>query len=64
VKLVLTSPQIKSGGTTKYGSVFLPVPSRIAQLTKVVFGPPGADPSWPPAPKASPSGASASPTAP
>ncbi|HEY7130802.1 MAG TPA: LCP family protein, partial [Candidatus Limnocylindrales bacterium] len=47
VKIVLTSPQIKSGGTTKYGSVFLPVPSRIAQLTKVVFGPPGADPTWP-----------------
>jgi polyisoprenyl-teichoic acid--peptidoglycan teichoic acid transferase len=56
VKVVLSSPQIKSGGTTKYGSVFLPVPTRIAQLTKVVFGPPGADPTWPvPRPKPSPS---------
>jgi polyisoprenyl-teichoic acid--peptidoglycan teichoic acid transferase len=64
VKVVLTSPQIKSGGTTKYGSVFLPVPSRIAQLTKVVFGPPGADPTWPPVPKVSPSPASGSPAAP
>jgi LCP family protein required for cell wall assembly len=47
VRVVLTAPQIKSGGVTQYGSVFLPVPSRIAALTKVVFGPPGADPTWP-----------------
>ena len=59
VKVVLTSPQIKSGGSTKYGSVFLPVPSRIAALTKVVFGPPGGDPTWPvPAASASPRPAS------
>jgi hypothetical protein len=32
---------------TQYGSVYLPVPTRIAALTKVVFGPPGADPTWP-----------------
>ena len=47
VRVVLTAPQIKSGGMTQYGSVFLPVPTRIAALTKVVFGPPGADPTWP-----------------
>jgi LCP family protein required for cell wall assembly len=67
VKVVLTSPQIKSGGSTKYGSVWLPVPTRIAQLTKVVFGPPGADPTWPvPSPTARPSAsdATASSTAP
>jgi LCP family protein required for cell wall assembly len=46
VKVVLSSPQIK-GAKSDYGSVFLPVPSRIAQLTKVVFGPPGSDPTWP-----------------
>jgi anionic cell wall polymer biosynthesis LytR-Cps2A-Psr (LCP) family protein len=56
VKVVLTSPQIKAGGSTKYGSIWLPVPTRIAQLTKVVFGPPGADPTWPvPSPSARPS---------
>jgi polyisoprenyl-teichoic acid--peptidoglycan teichoic acid transferase len=57
VKVVLTSPQIKAASSPKYGSTFLPVPTRIAQLAKVVFGPPGADPTWPigsrPAPSAS-----------
>jgi anionic cell wall polymer biosynthesis LytR-Cps2A-Psr (LCP) family protein len=54
-KLVLTSPFIKSGGSTQYGSVYLPVPSRIKAMVKVVFGPPGADPTWPvPSPSASP----------
>jgi polyisoprenyl-teichoic acid--peptidoglycan teichoic acid transferase len=45
-KLVLGSPQIK-GASSPYGSVFLPVPTRIAAMTKVVFGAPGADPTWP-----------------
>jgi LCP family protein required for cell wall assembly len=60
VRVVLTSPQIKSGGASKYGSTFLPVPSRIAQLTKVIFGPPGADPRWPPVASGQGLGASAS----
>ena len=47
VKVVLTSSMIRSGGSTKYGSVWLAVPSRIAAMTRVVFGPPGADPTWP-----------------
>ncbi|HEV7809146.1 MAG TPA: LCP family protein, partial [Candidatus Limnocylindrales bacterium] len=57
VKVVLTSPQIKAASSAKYGSIFLPVATRIAQLAKVVFGLPGADPTWPvgsrPAPSAS-----------
>lgn len=53
VKVVLTSPQIKAGSGA-YGSVFLPVPARIKQLVKVIFGSPGADPTWPvPAPSGS-----------
>jgi anionic cell wall polymer biosynthesis LytR-Cps2A-Psr (LCP) family protein len=60
VKVVLTAPQIKSGGVTKYGSIFLPVPTRIAALTKVVFGPPGADPTWPIAKTGSAAGAAPS----
>lgn len=65
IKLVLTSPQIKAGSGA-YGSVFLPVPSRIRQLVAVVFGPPGADPTWPvPSPSATPSGRpAASPSSP
>ena len=47
VKVVLTAPMIKSGGSTMYGSIWLPVPSRIAAMTRIVFGPPGADPTWP-----------------
>ncbi len=57
-KLVLGSPQIR-GATSQYGSIFIPVPARIRELAQVVFGPPGADPTWP-VPKA---GASAAPSA-
>jgi LCP family protein required for cell wall assembly len=53
IKVVLTSPQIKAG-SGPFGSVFLPVPSRIKPMVKVIFGPPGADPTWPvPSPAAS-----------
>jgi polyisoprenyl-teichoic acid--peptidoglycan teichoic acid transferase len=47
VKLVLGAPFIKSGGSTQYGSVFVPVLSRIRTMANVVFGPPGGDPTWP-----------------
>ncbi|HYX11014.1 MAG TPA: LCP family protein [Candidatus Acidoferrum sp.] len=62
-RLVLGSPLIKSGGSTQYGSIFVPVPARIRAMAKVVFGPPGADPTWPvPSPGASAgAGGSASP---
>jgi LCP family protein required for cell wall assembly len=46
-KLVLGSPLIKSGGNTQYGSIFVPVTAKIRAMAKVVFGPPGADPTWP-----------------
>jgi LCP family protein required for cell wall assembly len=46
-KVVLGSPMIKAGSSPLYGSLFLPVPSRVAAMVKVVFGPPGADPTWP-----------------
>jgi polyisoprenyl-teichoic acid--peptidoglycan teichoic acid transferase len=46
-KVVLGSPLIKSGGSTQYGSIFVPVPAKIQAMAKVVFGPPGADPAWP-----------------
>jgi len=46
-KLVLGSPMIKSGDMTQYGSIFVPVMSKIAAMAKVVFGPPGANPAWP-----------------
>jgi LCP family protein required for cell wall assembly len=46
-KVVLAGNLIKSGGNTAFGSVFLPVPSRIRAMVKVVFGPPGRDPTWP-----------------
>jgi LCP family protein required for cell wall assembly len=49
-KLVLGAPFIKSAGETRYGSVFLPVPDKIAAMTRVVFGPPGSRVVWPPAP--------------
>jgi len=58
MRLVLGSPMIKSGGDTRYGSIFVPVPSRIAAMAKVVFGPPGASPIWP-----VPSGAPTAPKA-
>jgi LCP family protein required for cell wall assembly len=63
MKLVLGSPEIK-GAAGPYGSVFLPVPAKIRAMAKVVFGPPGADPTWP-VPTPSPSGSpteSASPS--
>jgi LCP family protein required for cell wall assembly len=64
-KLVLGSPQIKAGGPSAFGSTFVPVPSRIRQLVKVVFGPPGGDPTWPvPPPSAAPSGSAARSSAP
>lgn len=47
VKVVLGGQQMKAASSPKYGSIFVPMPGRIAQLSKVVFGPPGADPSWP-----------------
>jgi LCP family protein required for cell wall assembly len=53
-KLVLGAPEIR-GKTSQYGSIFVPVPAKIRALAKVVFGPPGADPTWPvPSPRASP----------
>jgi LCP family protein required for cell wall assembly len=57
-KFVLTSPQIK-GTSGAYGSVFVAVPGKIRAMTAVVFGPPGADPTWPvPKPSAAPRGSS------
>jgi polyisoprenyl-teichoic acid--peptidoglycan teichoic acid transferase len=57
-KLVLGSPFIKSGGSTQYGSIYVPVMAKIQAMARVVFGPPGADPTWPvkAAPSASPRG--------
>jgi LCP family protein required for cell wall assembly len=46
-RVVLGGPMIKSGGSSQYGSTFVPVPSRIAAMTRVVFGPPGQSPVWP-----------------
>lgn len=63
-KLVLGSPMIKAGSSPTYGSVFLPVPSRIAAMARVVFGPPGADPTWPVPSGRAPGTASAAPSAP
>ena len=63
MKLVLGAPEIR-GAASRYGSIFVPVPAKVRALTKVVFGPPGADPTWPvPAPGSSarPSGGSAAP---
>jgi LCP family protein required for cell wall assembly len=61
IKLVLGAPQIK-GASGPYGSVFVPVPAKIKAMAQVVFGPPGADPTWPvpkptPARSPAPSGA-------
>ncbi len=56
---VLTSPMVKSGGANNpYGSVVVPVPSRIRQMVAVIFSPPGtpAGP-WPPKPSPRPSAA-------
>jgi LCP family protein required for cell wall assembly len=54
-RLVLGSPLIKSGGSSQFGSIFIPALSRIRAMAKVVFGPPGSDPTWP-VPVASPRG--------
>ncbi|HEX2756516.1 MAG TPA: LCP family protein [Candidatus Limnocylindrales bacterium] len=59
MKLVLGSPQIR-GASSQYGSIFVPVPARIREMAKVVFGPPGADPTWPVASPGSSSAAGAS----
>ena len=54
-RLVLGSPLIRSGGSTQFGSIFVPVPTRIQAMAKVVFGPSGGDPTWPlPSPGTSP----------
>jgi LCP family protein required for cell wall assembly len=59
-KLVLASPLIRSGGTTQYGSIFVPVEAKVRAMATVVFGPPGADPTWPvPVPGARSSGSPA-----
>jgi LCP family protein required for cell wall assembly len=49
-QVVLTSPMVKSGGANNpYGSVVVPVPSRIRQMVAVIFPPPGTPPGvWPP----------------
>jgi polyisoprenyl-teichoic acid--peptidoglycan teichoic acid transferase len=48
---VLTSPMVKSGGANHpFGSVVIPVPSRIKQMVAAIFTPPGTPPApWPPA---------------
>jgi polyisoprenyl-teichoic acid--peptidoglycan teichoic acid transferase len=54
---VLTSPMVKSGGANHpFGSVVIPVPSRIKQMVAAIFTPPGTPPAaWPPAsPSAAP----------
>ncbi|HXI80109.1 MAG TPA: LCP family protein [Verrucomicrobiae bacterium] len=58
MKLVLGAPMIKSGGSTQFGSIFVPVPTRIAAMAKVVFGPPGRSPVWP-VPSGGPAGSAA-----
>ena len=46
MKLVLGSPEIR-GVASQYGSIFVAVPAKIRAMAKVVFGPPGGDPTWP-----------------
>ncbi len=55
-QVVLTSPMVKSGGKGHpYGSVVVPVPSRIAEMVAVVFTEPGTPPGpWPPEDVATP----------
>jgi len=58
-RVVVSGPMIKAGSSSQYGSTWVPVPARIAAMTKVVFGPPGQSAVWPvPSgrPAASPSG--------
>jgi LCP family protein required for cell wall assembly len=49
-RAVMTSPMVKSGGRGHpYGSVVIPVPSRIAEMVAAIFPPPGTEPGpWPP----------------
>jgi polyisoprenyl-teichoic acid--peptidoglycan teichoic acid transferase len=59
IKLVLGAPQIR-GATSRFGSIFVPVPAKIRALASVVFGRPGSDPTWPvPSPGSSPTAGSA-----
>ena len=54
----MTSPMVKSGGKGHpYGSVVIPVPTRIAEMVAIVFTPPGTPPGpWPtPKPSKAPS---------
>ena len=55
-RAVLTSPMVKSGGKNHpYGSVVIPVPSRIAEMVAAIFPPPGSPPAaWPPERAAAP----------
>ena len=46
-KIVLSLPFIKAGGATQYGSTFVPIVPKIQAMARVVFGPPGGDPTWP-----------------
>jgi LCP family protein required for cell wall assembly len=62
-RLVLGSPLIKSGGSTQFGSIFVPVSARIRAMAKVVFGTPGGDPTWP-IPSPGPSSGSSGSTVP
>jgi polyisoprenyl-teichoic acid--peptidoglycan teichoic acid transferase len=63
IKLVLGAPQIK-GASGPFGSVFLPVAAKIKAMAKVVFGPPGADPTWPVPARSPGASASAAPSIP
>jgi LCP family protein required for cell wall assembly len=61
-EVVLGGAMIRADSSTQYGSAWLPVPSRIAAMVKVVFGPPGADPTWPVAARSpGPEGSAAAP---
>jgi LCP family protein required for cell wall assembly len=58
-QVVMTSPMVKSGGKGHpYGSVVIPVPTRIAEMVAIVFTQPGTPPGpWPtPKPTKAPSG--------
>ena len=55
-RAVMTSPMVKSGGRNHpYGSVVIPVPSRIAEMVAAIFPAPGTEPGpWPPPKTSSP----------
>jgi LCP family protein required for cell wall assembly len=56
LQVVLTSPMVKAGGANNpYGSVVIPVPTRIKQMVAAIFPPPGTTPAWPPKPTPRPS---------